>query len=233
MRLCMFHPEDLPMERGWVGRIDGEHVVQLAAQTLESFFTGGGSAREHAVYPLDAVRLLPPVLHPPAVRLFDDESSFAFANPAAIVGPGHVVRRSPGGVQVRELVVLARVAAVIGAAGDIAGLTLLAEWRDPSRAAPKDRDFALGLGPVVVTGGVPSRGAGGAVRARVGGEELLAATLDGFDWSRARELAADGTVLRPGDLLASPPLGSVAVPAGRVELEAQAIGVLDGSVERG
>ena len=83
----MFHPLDHTMERGWVGRIDGEHVVQLAAQTLQSFFTGGGSAREHAVYPLAEVCLLAPVLHPPAVRIFDDQVAFEFANPAAIVGP--------------------------------------------------------------------------------------------------------------------------------------------------
>ena len=87
MRLCMFHPLDHPMERGWVGRIDGEHVVHLAAQTLQSFFTGGGGAREHAVYPLDDVCLLAPVLHPPAVRVFESQGSFAFANPAAIIGP--------------------------------------------------------------------------------------------------------------------------------------------------
>ena len=83
----MFHPVDHPMKRGWVGRIDGEHVIQLAAQTLQAFFTGGGSAREHAVYPLDGVRLLASVLHPPSVRVFDDQRSFAFGNSAAIVGP--------------------------------------------------------------------------------------------------------------------------------------------------
>ena len=46
MRLCMFHPLDHALERGWVGRVDGDRVVQLAAQTLQAFFTGGGSARE-------------------------------------------------------------------------------------------------------------------------------------------------------------------------------------------
>src|SRR5512145_194710 len=84
----MFHPLDHPMERGWVGRIDGDRMIHLAAQTLQSFFTGGGSAREHAVYPLGAVQLLAPVLHPPAIRVFDDAHTFAFANPAAILGPG-------------------------------------------------------------------------------------------------------------------------------------------------
>ena len=68
-----------------MGRIEGEQVIHLAAQTLQSFFSGGGSAREHAVYPLAEVTLLAPVLHPPAVRVFDDQDSFAFANPAAIL----------------------------------------------------------------------------------------------------------------------------------------------------
>jgi len=50
MRLCMFHPNDNPLDRGWVGRVDGDRVLHLAAQTLQSLFLGGGSAREHAEY---------------------------------------------------------------------------------------------------------------------------------------------------------------------------------------
>ncbi len=87
----MFHPVGHPMERGWVGRIDGDRVIHLAAQTLQSFFLGGGRAREHAEYALAEVELLAPVLHPPSVRIFDDERSFEFANPAAIVGPGATI----------------------------------------------------------------------------------------------------------------------------------------------
>ena len=67
----MFHPSDNPMERGWVGRVDGERVVHLAAQTLQAFFLGGGGAREHAEYRLADVTLLAPVLQPPTVRLFE------------------------------------------------------------------------------------------------------------------------------------------------------------------
>ena len=48
MRLCMFTPADSDLERGWPGRIDGDAVVQLAAQTLQSFFASGSKAREHA-----------------------------------------------------------------------------------------------------------------------------------------------------------------------------------------
>ena len=102
MRLCMFHPLEHPLERGWVGRVDGEHVTQLAAQTLQSFFTGGGLAREHAVYPLAAVRFLAPVLHPPSVRVFEEQDVFAFGNPAAIVSPGASVRRARGPAAARR-----------------------------------------------------------------------------------------------------------------------------------
>ena len=206
----MFHPVDHPLDRGWPGRVEDDRVVQLAAQTLQSFFTGGGSAREHAVWPLDGVRFLAPVLHPPAVRLFEDETFFAFANPAAVVHPG---------TEVAARVVVPRVAAVVGADEKIGGYTLLAEWRDPARTPPKDRDFALGLGPVVVTS------APGSVRVR---GELLRA--DGLDWEAVRELAADGTRLSPGDLLAGPPLGELEVAPGAVEIEADGIGVLSHTV---
>ena len=76
----MFSPVELDLERGWPGRIDGDRVIQLAAQTLQSFFTGGGGAREHAEYPLADVVLRAPVLHPPSVRIFDEDGDFRFAN---------------------------------------------------------------------------------------------------------------------------------------------------------
>jgi hypothetical protein len=109
MKLCMFHPVGHELERGWVGRIDGDRAVHLAAQTLQSFFTGGGVAREHAVYPLSEVRLLAPILHPPTVRVFDGDGSFAFANSSAIVSPEtEVAHRGP-------LSLLPRLAGVVGA----------------------------------------------------------------------------------------------------------------------
>ena len=88
MRLCMFHPNDAPMERGWVGRLDGDRVLHLATQTLQSFFLGGGTAREHAEYALADVTLLVPVQYPPTVRVFDSRATFAFANSTAVIGPG-------------------------------------------------------------------------------------------------------------------------------------------------
>lgn len=225
----MFHPAGHPMERGWVGRIDGDRVVHLAAQTLQSFFTGGGSAREHAEYPLGEVVLLAPVLHPPAIRIFDDQETFAFANPAAIVGPHReIARPRPRDDRVRGgLCVRPRVAALVGAEGAIAGFTILAEWRDGARRPPKDRDFALGLGPVVVTAGALDPSRLDAVVA-VDGEERLDERVGPFDWGAALALAADGTRLVAGDLLAGPALGAVAVDShSRVEIAVEGIGTLE------
>ena len=93
----MFSPRDQDLERGWPGRIDGETVIQLAAQTLQAFFTGGGTAREHAEYPLADVVFRAPVLHPPSVRIFDESGDFTFANPAAVHGHlGPALAQRPG-----------------------------------------------------------------------------------------------------------------------------------------
>ena len=48
MKLVMFSPQGEHLKRGWPGRVENDRVIQLAAQTLQSFFTGGGKAREHA-----------------------------------------------------------------------------------------------------------------------------------------------------------------------------------------
>ncbi len=218
----MFCPLDHPMERGWVGRIDGDRVIHLAAQTLQSFFTGGGSAREHAVYPRAEVRLLAPVLHPPAVRLFEDQETFVFANPAAIAGPDAKIpfRRDP-------LALLPRIAAVIGRDEEVEAFTAFAEWRAVGPQPPKDRDFALGLGPVVVTADeLDPDGLEAAVR--VDGRERLRGVVRAYDWDAARALAAEGTVLKPGDLLAGPSLGCVdgLGPGSSMTLELAGIGAL-------
>ena len=228
MKLCMFHPVDRPLERGWVGRIDGDHVTQLAAQTLQSYFTGGGAAREHAVYPLASVRLLAPVLHPPSVRVFEDEHSFAFANPAAIHGPdADVGATAPSGSELQgRLSLHARLAGVIGADEEIAGFTLLVEWRRPGVEPPKDRDFAFGLGPVVVTSDELDPDGLEAV-VRVCGAEQVRGRFDGFEWVAARHLAAAGTRLYPGDLVAGPALTAVGVePGSAAEIDAPGIGAV-------
>ena len=113
----MFRPLDRPLERGWPGRIEGDRVIHLAAQTLQSFFTGGGQAREHAEYALADVVLRPPVLHPPSIRDFYafeqhvrtarasrgldvppewyEIPVFYFSNPAAIYGHGDEIPYPP------------------------------------------------------------------------------------------------------------------------------------------
>ncbi|MGH3135171.1 MAG: fumarylacetoacetate hydrolase family protein [Gaiellaceae bacterium] len=226
----MFHPLDHPLERGWVGRIEGDRVIQLAAQTLQSLFTGGGQAREHAEYLLDGVRLLPPVLHPPAVRVFEDQTTFAFANPAAIVGPGALVRTPH---EESGLRLLARAAGVVGADGAIAGFTIVADWRESSRVPPKDRDFAIGLGPIVVTPDELELSRLEAI-VRIDGGEHGRGALEDFEWTAARDLVAAGTRLYPGDLLVSPTLAAVdSVSAGSfVELEVPGIGMLEQVVSR-
>jgi hypothetical protein len=208
MRLCMFHPHGHPLERGWVGRIDGDRVVHLAAQTLQSYFLGGGAAREHAEYPLEEVTMLAPVLHPPAVRLFEDEQRFEFANPAAILPPGAEAGQPTGAGAVEALV---RPAAIIGAEGAAGGYTILGELRATDLAPPKDRDFALFLGPIVDTELVPSRRA------------------PDFDWSHALAHAAANTHLRAGDIVAAPPIQRTELPkGGPFELALDGLGVLAG-----
>ena len=225
----MFHAVDRPLERGWVGRIDGDHVTQLAAQTLQSYFTGGGTAREHAVYPLASVRLLAPVLHPPSVRVFSSETSFEFANPAAIMGPNTEVEHRTIDDRL-ALDLRPRVAAVIGAKGEIGGFTILADWRAPDLAPPKDRDFALGLGPFVVTSDEAPAAPNGKVL--ILGEVVLEAAFGEFDWATARDLAAADTTLKPGDVIAGPAAGVVQgiEPATVVQVEIDGLGALEHSV---
>ena len=171
----MFSPREAFLERGWPGRIEGDRVIQLAAQTLQAFFTGGGKAREHAEYPLADVVFRAPVLRPPSVRIFDEAGDFVFANPAAI----RAVGEDPGvpGAEPVE-----RLAAIVGAGGAIGGFTPLVEWVAPQLEGAKQRDFALTLGPVVTT---PDDGA-----------------PPGVDWERLLAHAAENTTLFPGDLIA-------------------------------
>lgn len=233
----MFHPNDRPMERGWVGRIDGDRVIHLAAQTLQSFFTGGGTAREHAEYALADVTLLAPVLHPPAVRdfyAFEQHVAtanrlrgrevppewyelpvFYFSNPAAIFGPEQEIPYPEGS---EALDYELEVAAVIGADGRIGGFTVMNDWsaRDlqgkemPVGLGPaKGKDFATSIGPVVVT---PDEfpGTEAEMVARVNGEERSRGNLRDLHWSweQIRVQAARNTYLRPGDVLGSGTVGT-------------------------
>jgi len=159
----MFSPKESGLDRGWPGRIEGERVIQLAAQTLQSFFTGGGQAREHAEYPLADVVLRPPILQPPSIRDFYafeqhvraarasrgldvppewyEIPVFYFSNPAAVYGPDEEIPYPEG---TEELDYELELASVIGAEGQIAGFTVMNDWsaRDLQRAEMK-----VGLGP--------------------------------------------------------------------------------------
>jgi fumarylacetoacetate (FAA) hydrolase len=233
----MFTPRELQLERGWPGLIEGDTVIQLAAQTLQSFFTGGGTARRHAEYPLEAVDFRPPVLHPPSVRDFYafeqhvktaralrgldvpqewyEIPVFYFSNPAAIYGPKDAILKPP---DTNELDYELEVAAVIGADGQIGGFTIMNDWsaRDLQRAEmrvglgpSKGKDFATSLGPIVVT---PDEfdGSSGTMLARVNGEERSRGNLADMhhSWDAIVAHAARNTRLLPGDVLGSGTVGT-------------------------
>lgn len=219
----MFSLREAELERGWPGRIEGDRVVQLAAQTLQSFFTGGGKAREHAEYRLDEVILRAPVLHPPSVRVFEG-LEFQFSNPASIYGPEDEI---PYPRATEKLDYELRFAAVIGADGTIGGFTVMNDWTARDLTPPKDKDFATSIGPVVVT---PDEldDLGLELVARVNGEGRSQGTLD-VSWDEIVDHAAWNTRLLAGDVLGVGRVGGDGTwlrPGDVVELEVEGIGVL-------
>jgi fumarylacetoacetate (FAA) hydrolase len=233
----MFTPRELQLERGWPGLIDGDTVIQLAAQTLQAFFTGGGTARHHAEYALADVDFRAPVVQPPSVRDFYafeqhvktaraargldvpqewyDLPVFYFSNAAAIYGPGDEIRRPP---DTAELDYELEVAAIIGADGEIGGFTIMNDWsaRDLQRAEmrvglgpSKGKDFATSLGPILVT---PDEfdGRSATMTARVNGEERSRGELGEMhhSWDAIVAHAARNTRLLPGDVLGSGTVGT-------------------------
>jgi fumarylacetoacetate (FAA) hydrolase len=233
----MFRPKGSEMVRGWPGRIEGDRMIQLAAQTLQSFFTGGGHAREHAEYRLDEIELLAPVLRPPSVRdfyAFEQHVKnaratrgldvppewyrfpvFYFSNPSAIYGPEAEIPYPEG---TRELDYELEVAAVIGDKGAIAGFTIMNDWsaRDLQReemkvglGPAKGKDFATSLGPIVVT---PDEfdGSSGTMVARINGEERSRGELADlhYSWEAIAAQATRNTELHAGDILGSGTVGT-------------------------
>ncbi len=208
MKLCMFSPKGEDLRRGWPGRIDGDQVIQLAAQTLAAFFTGGGAASEHAVYALAEVDLRPPVLHPPTVRRFRPGSlDFEFLNTASIYGPEDEIPFPAGATAVEPW---AGLAAVIGADETIGGYTLANILVAPELVGAKQRDFAISVGPAVVTDVPPP----------------------GLPWDELVAQARLNTRLRPGDLLIvdSGPAGDPIRPGGSCRVEDEAIGALRNTI---
>jgi fumarylacetoacetate (FAA) hydrolase len=234
----MFSPKDRDLVRGWPGRIERDRVVQLAAQTIQSFFSGGGKAREHAEFPLADVRLLAPVLHPPSIRdfyAFEEHVRrarelrgagppprewyelpvFYFSNPAAVYGPEDEIPYPEGA---EELDYELELAAVIGADGEIGGFTVMNDWsaRDLQRSEmavglgpAKGKDFATSLGPVVVTTDELDP-TGCEMIARVNGEERSRGNSRDMhhSWRAIVDQAARNTHLVPGDVLGSGTVGS-------------------------
>jgi fumarylacetoacetate (FAA) hydrolase len=233
----MFTPRELGLERGWPGVVEGDTVVQLAAQTLQAFFTGGGQARRHAEYAIADVDLRAPVLHPPSIRDFYafeqhvkaaralrhqevprewyELPVFYFSNPAAIYGPEDEV---PYPVGTRALDYELEVAAIVGAEGEIGGFTVMNDWSARDLQAKemkvglgpaKGKDFATSLGPIVVT---PDEfdGTSGTMVARVNGEERSRGKLADMyhSWPAIVAHATLNTRLRPGDVLGSGTVGT-------------------------
>src|SRR5918911_811711 len=213
MKLCLFTPRENEV-RGWVGMIDGDRVVHLAAQSLAAYFAGGG-AREHDDYALEEVRLLPPVPRPPSVRDFYE------LEVAAVVGD--VTGRDViGGFTIMN---------------DWSARDLQRREMKVGLGPAKGKDFATSLGPVVVT---PDEL--GDLRlemvARVNGEERSRGNLGDMYWSwqALAEAPARNTELRPGDVLGSGTVGTGCIlehgderwlqPGDEVELEVEGIGVL-------
>ena len=218
----MFHPVAMPMERGWVGRVEGDEVVHLAAQTLQHVFTGGGKARDHARYPLAEVVLLSPLPTPPSIRVFDESGAFEFANPAALVGPGATISAPDTGIALD-----AGLAGLVGLDAVVA-VAPVARLRAPALAPPKDRDFGIVLGPWFTTLDEAPRPT--QVRVTVGATRAEA-MADDFAWDAARRFAEANTRLRVGDLLLAPAALTDDVPPGTAAVDIDGLGRLELTVE--
>jgi hypothetical protein len=214
----MFHPVAMPMERGWVGRVEGDEVVHLAAQTLQHLFTGGGKARDHARYPLADVTLLSPLAVPPSIRVFDGNGSFEFANPASLVGPGAVVSAPDVSIELD-----AGLAGLVGLDAVVA-VSPVARLRAPALAPPKDRDFGIVLGPWFTT--LDEAQSSMSVRVNAGGAGTAAAAAV-FDWEAARLFAEANTRLRVGDLLLAPAAVTAEAPQGAAVVDVTGLGRLE------
>jgi 2-keto-4-pentenoate hydratase/2-oxohepta-3-ene-1,7-dioic acid hydratase in catechol pathway len=219
------------------GRIEGERVLGLAADSLIAVLATGDEAAVEGEFALEEVRLHAPVPTPPSVRDFFafeqhvattranrgstvppewyELPAFYFSNPAAIFGPDDEIPHPRSSAQLDyEL----EVAAVIGTEGRIAGFTVMNDWsaRDLQLeevriglGPAKGKDFATSLGPILVTSDELD-GTEAEMVARVNGEERSRGNLRDlyYSWDAIVERASLNTVLRPGDVIGSGTVGT-------------------------
>ncbi len=236
-----------------VGELHGDLIREVAAASMPEWLAGEGREPTGTEHDLTAVALLAPVPEPPSVRDFYafeghaatgarlrgrelapewfDAPAFYFSNPASIHGPGDAVARPPAS---RLLDFELEIAAVIGAAGEIAGFTLMNDWsaRDVQAGEMavglgphKGKDFATSLGPWLVTPDeLPYEDGRLALEAtvEVNGAEVARsdASAQHFGWPDLVAHAARDTRLRPGDVLGSGTLtGGCLIELGPLEGE--------------
>ena len=256
MRLCSVSG---PNGKHAVGELEGEGVNLLAAGTMLAWLRGEGRDRTGEALTAGEVTMLAPVPEPPSVRDFYaferhvaaawrrrgadipeywyEAPAFYFSNPASILGPGEPVRR-PDSVSMLDFEL--EIAAVVGAAGEIAGFTLMNDWSARDTQARevtvglgphKAKDFATSFGPWLVTPNeLPYRDGRLQLEARVSvnGREIARgdAAEQHFTWPQLLEHAGRDTRVRPGDVLGSGTLAGGCL----LELGPQELG--DGRGER-
>ena len=218
------------------GRLKKDAIQPLAAPSLLAWLAGEGREDRGAAVAAAQVRLLAPVPVPPSIRDFFafeghvaagwrrrggevpeawyEAPVFYFSNPASVIGPDATLRR-PAATTMLDFEL--EVAAIIGAAGEIAGFTLMNDWsaRDLQRremtvglGPAKGKDFATALGPWLVTPDELPHADGRlslVARVVVNGETVTETTTadQHYTWPQLVEHAARDTVLRPGDVLGS------------------------------
>jgi fumarylacetoacetate (FAA) hydrolase len=219
-----------------VGRLEGERVVLLAAADMLAWLSGAGREDSGESLAVAEVELLAPVPEPPSVRDFYsfeghvaagwrrrggevpeawyEAPSFYFSNPASILGPEQPVE-PPSGTAMLDFEL--EIAAVLDAAGEIAGFTLLNDWsaRDiqgremgVGLGPAKGKDFATSLGPWLASPDeLPIRDGRLRLEAAVSvnGHELSRSDAgeQHFSWPQLVAHAGRDTRLRAGDVLGS------------------------------
>ena len=219
-----------------VGRLEGERVILLAAVDMVAWLCGEGRGESGESLPLAEVELLAPLPEPRSFRDFYafeghvatgykrrggsvpeawyEAPSFYFSNPASIVGPEQPVR-APSTSTMLDFEL--EIAAVIDAAGEIAGFTLLNDWsaRDIQRremtvglGPAKGKDFATSLGPWLASPDeLPISDGRLQLEATVTVNDRELSRADAaeqyFSWPELLAQAGRDTRLRAGDLLGS------------------------------